>query len=98
MELIDKGKIIERIEDWRDNIRKAIFIIPLHGRQKADATFEYEILGRVRDWIDALEVKREVDFHKELLSFYRHTTDSSEIALAKHFFELGLKHSLNNLI
>ena len=43
--------------------------------------------------LNTLEVK-EVDFHKELLSFYRHTNDSgSAIALAKHFFELGLKAS-----
>lgn len=45
------------------------------------------------DFLDSLEVK-EVDFHKELLSFYRHTNDSgSEIALAKHFFELGMRTS-----
>jgi len=43
--------------------------------------------------LNTLEVK-EVDFHKELLSFYRHTDDSgSAIELAKHFFELGLSAS-----
>ena len=48
-------------------------------------------LVNLRNFLDTLEVK-EVDFHKELLSFYRHTNDGgSNIALAKHFFELGLK-------
>lgn len=48
-------------------------------------------LDEIRHHIDTLEVK-EIDFHKELLSFYRHTNDSgSEIALAKYFYELGLK-------
>ena len=48
-------------------------------------------LARDQRYKENLEVK-ELDFHKELLSYYRHTNDSgSEIALAKHFFELGLK-------
>lgn len=47
-------------------------------------------LASLHRTFNSFEVK-EVDFHKELLSFYRHTNDSgSEIALAKHFFELGM--------
>lgn len=50
-----------------------------------------KFLQSLLSFIDTLDVK-EVDLEKELLSFYRHTNDSgSEIALAKHFFELGLK-------
>jgi len=41
-----------------------------------------------------LETK-EIDFHKELLSFYRYTNDSgSKIALAKYFFDLGIKDQI----
>ena len=57
---IDKSALVAEIEDWRDKIIKGIFDIPLHGRQKADAAFEYEILGRIKDFLDTLEVK-EVD-------------------------------------
>ena len=40
---------------------------------------------------ESLEVK-EVDFHKEFVSYYKHTNDSTiSLPLAKHFFELGLK-------
>ena len=43
-----------------------------------------------------MELQEVIDIHKELLSFYRHTNDSgSEIALAKHFFELGFKAAQN---
>jgi hypothetical protein len=63
MKLIDKDVVVAEIDDWRDKIKKAIFIIPLEGRQRADAAFEYEILGKVRDFFDTLEViKVGVDF------------------------------------
>ena len=57
---IDKAALVAEIDDWRDKIKKGIFTIPLEGRERADATFEYEILGIVRDFLDTLEVK-EVD-------------------------------------
>lgn len=47
------------------------------------------VLTELHSFIDTLEVK-EVDFKKEILSFYRHTNSDSTIALAKHFFELGM--------
>ena len=54
---IDKSALVAEIDDWRDKIKKGIFSIPLAGSDKAYATFEYEILGKVRDFIDTLEVK-----------------------------------------
>ena len=54
---IDKSALVAEIEDWRDKIMKGIFSIPLSGSDRAYATFEYEILGKVRDFIDTLEVK-----------------------------------------
>ena len=48
------------------------------------------MLEEILSFADTLEMK-EVDFHKELQSFYIHTNSGSTIALAKHFFELGLK-------
>ena len=65
---IDKDALVAEIEDWRNKIERGIFSIPLEGRDRADATFEYEILGRIRDFIDTLEVK-EVDLEKELNNF-----------------------------
>lgn len=58
--LIDKAAIVAGINDWRDKIKKGILSIPLSGREKADAAFEYEILGKVISYLDTLEVK-EVD-------------------------------------
>ena len=64
MKLIDKAAVVAEIEDWRDKIKKGIFSIPLSGREKADATFEYELLGKVISFLDTLEVK-EVDLESE---------------------------------
>lgn len=58
---ISKSDVVTEIDDWRDKIKKGIFTIPLEGRQRADATFEYEILGKVRDFLDTLEVKKVED-------------------------------------
>lgn len=57
---IDKAAVVAELEDWRDKIKKGIFSIPLTGSDRAYATFEYEILGKVRDFLDTLEVKDEV--------------------------------------
>jgi hypothetical protein len=54
---IDKSALVAKIEDWRDKIKKGIFSIPLTGSDRAYATFEYEILGKVRDFLNTLEVK-----------------------------------------
>ena len=40
--------------------KERYFSIPLAGRDKAFATFEYEVLGKIKDFINKLEVK-EVD-------------------------------------
>lgn len=57
MKLIDKSALVAEIESWRDNIIKAISDIPLTGRDRADAAFEYEILGKLKDSLDFFEVK-----------------------------------------
>lgn len=101
-ELIDKAAVVAEIEEWRDGIVKGIFSIPLTGRDKAYATFEYEILGKVRNLIDTLEIK-EVDLEKEIKDYFDNQpimTRSKGIDyqlipsgedIAKYFFELGLK-------
>ena len=57
MELIDKSALVAEIDSWRDKIIKSISDIPLRGRDRADATFEYEILGEVKDCLDFFVVK-----------------------------------------
>lgn len=57
---IPKSVLLAEIEKRRDGIKKGIFSIPLTGSDRANATFEYEILGKVKDLIDTFEVK-EVD-------------------------------------
>ena len=54
---IDKAAIVTGINDWRDKIKKGIFSIPLSGKERADATFEYEVLGKVISFLDTIEVK-----------------------------------------
>ena len=54
---IDKSTLVAELNDWRNKIKKGVFDIPLEGRERADAAFEYEILGRVIDFLDAFEVK-----------------------------------------
>lgn len=93
---ISKSALEAKIKEWRDKIRNGIITIPLSGKDKAYATFEYEILGKVIQFINRLEVK-EVDLEKELDRYtnsaeyvYNETRDSYFL-VAKHFFELGLK-------
>lgn len=61
--------------------------------------FEYEILGKIRDIINTLEVK-EMDFetsftatidHFDEKNNYGQWSESDLRDFAKHFFELGLK-------
>lgn len=54
---IDKAVLVAEIDDWRDKIKKGIFSIPLSGNERAYATFEYEVLGKVKSFLDSLEVK-----------------------------------------
>lgn len=70
MELIDKAALVAELEKRRDRIQKGIFSIPLTGNDKAQATFEYEILGKVRVLLDTLEVK-EVDLRKEIDVYFQ---------------------------
>ena len=61
---INKAALVEEIEDWRDKIKKGIFSIPLTGSDRAYATFEYEILGKVRDFLDTLEEPADEDLEE----------------------------------
>ena len=100
---IDKANVVAKIDDRRDKIIKGIATIPLRGRQRADAALEYEILGKVREFLSTLEVK-EVDLEKEIDDFMAKEWNGVEedkdlydmikndlSDIAKHFFELGLK-------
>lgn len=103
--LVDKDRIVAEIEKWQDEIKKGIFSIPLTGSDRAYAALEYEILGKVKSFIDTLEVK-EVDLEKEMQAFAKlyleplkisdsnigiSITMSQLYSCAKHFFALGLK-------
>lgn len=99
---LDKADVMAKINDWRDSLFKCILSIPLDGRDKADATLEYEVLGKVISYLDTLEVK-EVNIEKELdewMKYGPHTNypwctipDAIKIT-AEHFFELGLETKL----
>lgn len=54
---ISKSALVAEIEKWRDRITKGIFSIPLTGHDRACATFEYEILGNVKDFLDTFKTK-----------------------------------------
>lgn len=55
--LIDKDKLMGKIDDRCEKIFFSIADIPLTGRQRADATYEREILLNVKKVINSLEVK-----------------------------------------
>lgn len=88
---ISKSALVAGIDSWQDEIIKSISNIPLTGRDRADATFEYEILGEVKNFLDFFV--KEIDLEKEITRIskneYFDFTDWKSIA--RHFFELGLK-------
>ena len=57
---IPKAAVVAEIDRWRDEIKEGISSIHLSGSDRAYATFEYEVLGNVKDFLDTIEVK-EVD-------------------------------------
>ena len=80
--LIDKDILVAEIERLYD---------------EKGAFYAADVLYNLEEWIDALEVK-EVDLQKEIDRIWDNTSDNfSEDswkefeAIAKHFFELGLK-------
>lgn len=98
---INKSALVAEIDSWRDGIKKGIFSIPLTGSDRAYATFEYEILGKVKDLLDTLEVK-EVDLEKEVADYIeQHKSELSGYfdirRIARHFFVLGLNQKENKL-
>lgn len=105
MKLIDKDAALAVIDKRINQIATGITEIPLTGREKADATLEREVLGKVRSLIDSLGVK-EVDLEKEICNIWNprfnlgwdeksllSVNHEGFTAIAKHFFELGLRAS-----
>jgi len=97
---IDKSVVKAEIERWRDGIKKGILSIPLTGSDRAYATYEYEILGKVRDFLDTLDTleMKDVDLDEEFDNYTKNIL-ACDIQFepfthlyncAKHFFELGL--------
>lgn len=106
--LIDKDALVAKIEKWRDGIKKGIFSIPLTSSDRAYSTFEYEILGNVKDYLDTLEVK-EVNLEKEIkeeyLKYRRYDDKNNMLVIlnelqfnkiAKYFFKLGFNAGKEN--
>lgn len=94
---IPKAPVVAEIDRWRDEIKEGISSIHLSGSDRAYATFEYEVLGNVKDFINTLEVK-EVDFEKIWKEYFKYRGDVATVNvkhLAKHFFELGMQQSKN---
>lgn len=99
---IPKYAIVAKIDRWRDEIKKSISSIHLSGSDRAYATFEYEVLGNVKDFLDTLEMKEvnlsliEPHIRKEWNKINTGHTfsviDSYYIfaGICTYFFELGL--------
>jgi hypothetical protein len=96
---IDKSALVAEIE------RRLKGLEDCHADRIAGYAGEISGLKRLLSFLDTLEVK-EVDLEKELIIWHRlhfkkegtfekyggfYLTNSSQIDLAKHFFELGLK-------
>lgn len=98
---IDKDALIADIEIKRDRIKKGIISIPLTGSDRAYATFEYEILGKIKDFLDTLEVK-EVDISSisENLAEaeeYLNYTHTSNLAHNKPMIAARLRKAIKEL-
>lgn len=92
MALIDKDALVAEIERLKADALQKKSQCKRSGLEKI--MHQIGAYNIIFSFLNTLEVK-EVDFHKELLSFYRHTNDcGSKIALAKHFFELGLRSTI----
>ena len=95
---IPKAAVVAEIDRWRDEIKEGISSIHLSGSDRAYATFEYEVLGNVKDFLDTIGVK-EVDLKKEFDNYTKnilacdvqHEPFTHLYNCAKHFYELGIK-------
>lgn len=105
MKLIDKSALVAEIERRRNLVEERLYINS-YGKDKA----LYDAYKSLLSFIDTLEMK-EVDLEKELIEWHKkhfqksgtfigmsgfYLTNSSQMELAKHFFELGLK--IQNMI
>lgn len=85
---IDKDALVALIDNKRDRIQNAIYSIPLTGRDRSDATFEYEILGKIEEFLNLIEAK-DVDLEKEMNKALDNLTDKDMRGWFRYFFELG---------
>ena len=98
MKLIDKDALLAEIE------RLMCSLFPNFYEYDYDAA-KVELLEKIEEFIDTLEVK-EMDLEKELIEWHKehfkkdgtfigksgfYLTNNSQMDIAKHFFELGLK-------
>ena len=89
VQYIDKSEVIAEIERRIDEEVR----YDKNGNFASWAAENYDsILNSIRDFIDTLEV-REVDLEKEFDKYAEKWIfdDESEVIMAKHFFELGIK-------
>lgn len=87
MELINKVAVVAEIEKRKQKLLD--HIICESDKEFACRTAHH--LNRIKDFIDALEVK-EVDLEKELYKAFGQVKDFTlGMCIARHFYELGLK-------
>ena len=105
MKLIDKDAVLAEIDKIKEGLLRNCNPNPLGNSQECLAAAEIEALDLVVDSVKSLEVKEvELDmktFGEEMTNVFNLPSDETtnteeeplnwEYAIAKHFFELGLK-------
>lgn len=86
---IDKDALVAEIEKRKQKLLD--HIICESDKEFACRTAHH--LNRIKDFIDALEVKEvDLDFEKELYKAFGQVKDFTlGMCIARHFYELGLK-------
>ena len=107
MKLIDKDALVAEIEKFEKALKNACKPNPFGNVEECMTAAELQALDVVKETINTLEVK-EVDLEKELIEWHKehfqksgtfigmsgfYLTNSSQMELAKNFFELGMSGS-----
>ena len=107
MKLIDKDALVAEIEKFEKALKNACKPNPFGNVEECMTAAELQALDVVKETINTLEVK-EVDLEKELIEWHKehfqksgtfigmsgfYLTNSSQMELAKNFFELGMSVS-----
>lgn len=90
MNLIDKDALVAEIEKFEKALKNSCKPNPFGNTKECMTAAELQVLDMVKETIDTLEVK-EVDLEKEYKDFVELVNGIVGKAIAKHFFELGLK-------